>query len=78
MSLALNNDYCRSHWEAIEEGAQRTGRTPSRADWRLVRDVYVADSDAEARDLALNGMLGRVWHDYLLPLVPGIRPDEGF
>jgi alkanesulfonate monooxygenase SsuD/methylene tetrahydromethanopterin reductase-like flavin-dependent oxidoreductase (luciferase family) len=68
MSLALNNDYCRSHWEAIEEGAQRTGRTPSRSDWRLVRDVYVADTDEEARDLALNGMLGRVWHDYLLPL----------
>jgi alkanesulfonate monooxygenase SsuD/methylene tetrahydromethanopterin reductase-like flavin-dependent oxidoreductase (luciferase family) len=68
MSLALNSDYCRSHWEAIEEGAQRTGRTPSRADWRLVRDVYVADTDEEARDLALNGMLGRVWHDYLLPL----------
>ena len=68
MSLALNADYCRSHWEAIEEGAQRTGKTPSRADWRLVRDVYVADTDEEARDLALNGMLGRVWHDYLLPL----------
>jgi alkanesulfonate monooxygenase SsuD/methylene tetrahydromethanopterin reductase-like flavin-dependent oxidoreductase (luciferase family) len=30
--------------------------------------VYVADTDEEAREQALNGMLGRVWHDYLLRL----------
>ena len=28
MSLALNTDYCRSHWEAIEEGARKAGRNP--------------------------------------------------
>ena len=68
MSLAFNNDYCRSHWDAVEEGAQRAGRTPSRADWRLVRDAFVADTDEEARDQALNGMTARVWGDYLLGL----------
>ena len=68
LSLAFNTDYCRSHWEAVEEGAAKTGRTPSRADWRLVRDVYVADTDAEARDAAINGMHGRVWREYLLGL----------
>ena len=68
MSLAFNTDFCRSHWEAIEEGAQRSGRTPSRKDWRLVRDVFIADTDEEARDQAVNGMIGRVWNDYLLGL----------
>ena len=68
MSLAFNADYCRSHWEAIEEGAAKTGRTPSRVDWRLVRDVYVADTDEEALDAAINGMHGRVWKEYLLGL----------
>ena len=68
MSLALNKEFCRSHWEAVEEGAQRSGRTPSRAEWRLVRDVYIAGTDEEARDQALNGMLGRVWGEYLLKL----------
>ena len=68
MSLALNTDYCRSHWEAIAEGAQKSGLTPSRKDWRLVRDVYVADTDEAAKDAAINGMLGRVWNDYLLTL----------
>ena len=68
MSLGLNSEYLSSHWEALEEGAQRTGRTPSRQEWRIVRDVFVASSDDEAYDAAVNGMLGRVWRDYLLPL----------
>ena len=68
MSLAMNQDYVISHWDAIVEGAARSGRTPKRADWRITRDVWVADSDDEAMDGAINGMLGRVWGDYLLPL----------
>ncbi|MGH8056691.1 MAG: LLM class flavin-dependent oxidoreductase, partial [Candidatus Entotheonellia bacterium] len=68
MSLGLNSAYIASHWEAVQEGADRTGKTPSRQDWRIVRDVYVAETDAEAREQALHGMLGRVWREYLLPL----------
>ena len=68
MSLAMNQDYVISHWDAIVEGAARSGRTPRRSDWRITRDVWVADSDDEAMDRAVNGMLGRVWGDYLLPL----------
>ncbi|MBI3326763.1 MAG: LLM class flavin-dependent oxidoreductase [Nitrospinae bacterium] len=68
MSLGLNAAYLASHWEAVEEGANRTGLTPSRKIWRIVRDVYVADTDAEAREAALHGMMGRVWREYLLPL----------
>ena len=68
MSLGLNGEYIASHWEAVCEGAARTGKTPSRTDWRIVRDVFVADSDDEAYEAGVNGMLGRVWRDYLLPL----------
>ena len=68
MSLAFNREYVVSHWDAVEEGAKRSGLKPSRADWRITRDVYVADTDEEAYDAAVNGMLGRVWRDYLLPL----------
>ena len=68
MSLGLNNEYIASHWESVAEGAARAGKTPSRRDWRIVRDVYVADSDDEAYEKSVNGMLGRVWRDYLIPL----------
>ena len=68
MSLGLNAEYIASHWEAVSEGAARTGLTPSRQDWRIVRDVFIADSDDEAWEKSVNGMLGRVWRDYLIPL----------
>ncbi len=48
MSLNLNPAYVASHWESVEIGARRAGRTPNRADWRLVREVFVADTDEEA------------------------------
>lgn len=69
MSLGLNAVYVASHWDAVEEGARNAGsKPPSRSDWRIVRDVWVADTDEEAREGALNGMLGRAWREYLHPL----------
>ena len=66
MSLAFNIDYIKSQWEAYEEGSQSVGKTPHRSAWRIVRDVWVADTDEEARELALNGMTARVFREFLL------------
>src|SRR5207245_6957408 len=44
MSLNLNPGYVASHWESVEEGARRTGRTPRRADWRLVSEIFVCET----------------------------------
>ena len=60
MSLNLNPAYVASHWESVEEGAARSGRTPKRSDWRMVREVFVADTDAEALRLSAGGMMGRM------------------
>ena len=69
MSLGLNAVYVASHWDAVEEGARAAGGPPpSRSEWRIVRDVWVADTDEEAREGAMNGMLGRCWREYLRPL----------
>jgi len=49
MSLNLNPGYVASPLGLrSREGARRSGRTPSRADWRLVREIFVADTDEEA------------------------------
>ena len=58
------------HWEAVEEGAAKTGQSPQRSTWRIAREVYVADTTAEARDQALNGTLGRDFEGYFLNLLP--------
>ena len=61
--------YVASHWESVEIGAARTGRTPRRRDWRLVREIFVADTDAEAMRLSAGGMMGRQMREYFLPLL---------
>jgi len=69
LSLNLNPAYVASHWEAVEIGAARAGRTPQRSDWRLVREVFVAETDAEAWRLSAGGMMGRMMREYFLPLL---------
>ncbi len=69
LSLNLNQGYVASHWDSVEEGARRSGRTPSRADWRLVREVFVARTDDEAWEHSVNGMMGRMMREYFLGLL---------
>src|SRR5262245_6501868 len=69
MSLNLNPAYIASHWEAVEIGAARTGRTPERSQWRTVREVFVADSDEEAMRLSVGSYMGRMMREYFLPLL---------
>jgi alkanesulfonate monooxygenase SsuD/methylene tetrahydromethanopterin reductase-like flavin-dependent oxidoreductase (luciferase family) len=69
LSLNLNPAYVGTHWDAVMEGAKRTGRTPSRRDWRMVREVFVAESDDQAMELSVGGMMGRMMREYFLPLL---------
>jgi alkanesulfonate monooxygenase SsuD/methylene tetrahydromethanopterin reductase-like flavin-dependent oxidoreductase (luciferase family) len=69
MSLNLNPAYVGSHWDSVEEGARRSGRTPQRADWRMVREVFVADTDDKAFKLSAGSMMGRQMREYFLPLL---------
>jgi alkanesulfonate monooxygenase SsuD/methylene tetrahydromethanopterin reductase-like flavin-dependent oxidoreductase (luciferase family) len=59
----------RTHWGGVETGARRTGRVADRATWRIARDVYVAETTAQARREALAGPLARDWREYFLPLL---------
>ncbi len=58
------------HWEAVEEGAATTGRTPDRSNWRIAREVFVGETTEQARKEALDGTLSRDFHDYFLRLLP--------
>lgn len=69
MSLNLNPAYVASHWESVETGAQRSGRTPDRSEWRMVREVFVADTDEEAWRLSVGSHMGRMYREYFLPLL---------
>jgi alkanesulfonate monooxygenase SsuD/methylene tetrahydromethanopterin reductase-like flavin-dependent oxidoreductase (luciferase family) len=68
MSLGGNNDYIAGHWDSVLEGAKRTGRTPRRKDWRITRDVFVAETDELAVEYSLGSMMGRQHREYWVPL----------
>lgn len=55
------------HFEIFAKAAAEAGLRGDRTQHRVVRDVFVADTDAEARKLALEGGMGRAWREYLLP-----------
>jgi alkanesulfonate monooxygenase SsuD/methylene tetrahydromethanopterin reductase-like flavin-dependent oxidoreductase (luciferase family) len=72
LSVSPDASITAQHWDAVVEGAARTGRTPDRAEWRIIRDVYVAPTDSEARRLAIDGIMGRCWREFLLPTYLGL------
>jgi len=59
----------KTHWDAVEEGAQRAGRTADRSLWRIAREIYVADTTEQARDDMLNGVFRRDFDEYFIPLL---------
>jgi alkanesulfonate monooxygenase SsuD/methylene tetrahydromethanopterin reductase-like flavin-dependent oxidoreductase (luciferase family) len=59
----------KTHWDAVTEGARRTGRTPDHTTWRIAREIYVADTTAEARKEALRGVLARDFTQYFYRLL---------
>ena len=63
----------RTHWDAVEEGARGAGRAADRGTWRIARDVFIAETTAEARRAALAGPLARDWTGYFFPLLRKVR-----
>ena len=57
------------NWESVKAGAERSGRTPSKADWRIAKQVYVAETTQKAREEALAGAMGRDFTDYWTKLI---------
>lgn len=68
MSLNLNPEYLAGHWASVEEGAESAGLTPDRGEWRLVREVFVAETDEEAYRMSAEAQMGRMMREYFLPL----------
>lgn len=67
MSQQLGNDTLLAHWEYYSAQSAEAGRTPDRRNWRVIRDYLVADTDAEARQLAIEGPMGKTWEAHILP-----------
>jgi alkanesulfonate monooxygenase SsuD/methylene tetrahydromethanopterin reductase-like flavin-dependent oxidoreductase (luciferase family) len=59
-----------THWDTVAQGAAKHGLpTPSRSIWRIARNIHIAPTDAQAREEALNGAMGRDFGTYFIPLL---------
>lgn len=67
MSQQVHESVLRSHWETYADAATKAGHEPQRANWRICRDVLVADTDEQAREAYLNGAMGDLWGNYNIP-----------
>ena len=59
----------KTHRDAINLGAEKSGKIPDRSNWRIARQIYVADSTKSAYTQATGGTMARDYHDYFLPLL---------
>lgn len=66
-SVYAGNAFLRSHFETYAEEMAKSGRKAERTAHRVVRDVIVAETDAEARKLAIEGGIALAWDVYIKP-----------
>ena len=78
MSLNFNPQHLGGHWDSVTEGAAANGRVPDRRKWRQVRDIYVADTEREARKAALDGCMAKFWSHYFKPICEKLNSTDLF
>lgn len=77
VSIYSGNQFVKNHWDVYEAAATANGHPANRAIHRVVRDVVVADTDAEAKKFAIEGGLGAAWEQYLAPTYKRFGVMEG-
>ncbi|MCE0762001.1 LLM class flavin-dependent oxidoreductase [Pseudonocardia kujensis] len=68
LSVYAGNTFLKNHWQVFEEASTANGHKADREDHHVVRDVCVAETDAAAKKLAIEGGMGEAWSNYLLPV----------
>jgi alkanesulfonate monooxygenase SsuD/methylene tetrahydromethanopterin reductase-like flavin-dependent oxidoreductase (luciferase family) len=59
----------KTHWQGYADAATKADRTPKRSDWRISRTIHVSDTNAKAREEAIDGSIGRDFTKYFIPLL---------
>jgi alkanesulfonate monooxygenase SsuD/methylene tetrahydromethanopterin reductase-like flavin-dependent oxidoreductase (luciferase family) len=77
MSQQVAARVLRQQWDTYVEAATEAGHTPDRSTWRVMRDVFVADTDEEARRHVVEGMAGKTWDELVLPTFRKVRDRGG-
>lgn len=77
VSIWAGDAFVTNHWDVYEKAATENGHPAQSSLHHVVRDVVVADTDAEARRLAIEGGLGDTWMKYTMPTYKRFGVMEG-
>ena len=69
----LHSDALKDQWKSYSAAAAKVGRTATPDDWAVTRNIFVAESTSEARDLARGNSLGACIQ-YILDLTRATAP----
>jgi alkanesulfonate monooxygenase SsuD/methylene tetrahydromethanopterin reductase-like flavin-dependent oxidoreductase (luciferase family) len=78
VSIYSGASFLKTHWDTYAAAALANGHTPDRSRYHVSQDVFVADTDAEAKRRAMGGGLGYCWEKYLWPIFNRFGLLEGF
>jgi alkanesulfonate monooxygenase SsuD/methylene tetrahydromethanopterin reductase-like flavin-dependent oxidoreductase (luciferase family) len=59
--------WAKSHWEQYAIGSEKAGRRPDRAQWRVARSIFVAETDSQAEEYMARTDSAYAWYyDFVL------------
>jgi alkanesulfonate monooxygenase SsuD/methylene tetrahydromethanopterin reductase-like flavin-dependent oxidoreductase (luciferase family) len=78
LSISFNIPHLADHWEMVEEGAESAGLPCDRADWHVIREVHVAETDQEAKEWVRTSPFGDMWRAMHLPMIQAFNWSSYF
>ena len=64
----LHPRFLPAHWAQVQKGAESGGKTANRADWRILREIYVDETTEAARAFARRGSMAQGFTDYFFKM----------
>jgi alkanesulfonate monooxygenase SsuD/methylene tetrahydromethanopterin reductase-like flavin-dependent oxidoreductase (luciferase family) len=78
VSIYSGKEALKRHWDIYAEANIKAGFTPDRSRHAVSQTVFVADTDAEAKRLVMEGPIGYCFNRYLIPIWRRIGMMDGF
>lgn len=78
VSIYSGLDALKRHWEIYAEANIKAGFTPDRSRHAVSQTVFIADTDAEAKRLVMEGPIGYCFNRYLIPIWRRFGMMDGF
>jgi alkanesulfonate monooxygenase SsuD/methylene tetrahydromethanopterin reductase-like flavin-dependent oxidoreductase (luciferase family) len=78
VSIYSGLDALKRHWEIYSEANIKAGFTPDRSRHAVSQTVFIADTDAEAKRLVMDGPIGYCFNHYLIPIWRRFGMMDGF